>query len=50
MARRTLAHSGVQHQGRKEGEHVNDNEQPDWSFWCFVIALLELLLQVTAKR
>lgn len=29
---------------------VDNNEQPDWSFWCFVIALVELLLQVMAKR
>lgn len=27
-----------------------DDGQPDWSFWCFIIALLELLLQAMAKR
>lgn len=27
-----------------------DDGQPDWSFWCFIIALLEFALQVMAKR
>jgi hypothetical protein len=29
---------------------IMKNEQPDWSFWCFVIALLELALQVMTSR
>lgn len=29
---------------------MDNNEQPDWSFWCFVIAVLEVALQVMAKR
>jgi hypothetical protein len=29
---------------------VDNNEQPDWSFWCFVIAVLEVLLQVMARQ
>jgi hypothetical protein len=28
---------------------MGDDEQPDWNYWCFVIAVLELLLQVMAK-
>ncbi len=29
---------------------MDENGRPDWSFWCFVVALLEVVLQVTAKR
>jgi hypothetical protein len=29
---------------------VDNNEQPDWSFWCFVIAVLEVAIQVMTKR
>lgn len=31
----------------KEGSM--ENEQPDWNFWCFVIALFELLTHAMTK-
>lgn len=29
---------------------VDENERPDWNFWCFITSLLELYLQVAAHR
>jgi hypothetical protein len=27
-----------------------EDEPPNWNYWCFVIGVLELLLQVMSKR
>jgi hypothetical protein len=29
---------------------MDDSEPPDYDKWCFIIAFLELLLQVTSLR
>jgi hypothetical protein len=36
------------HSGRQEGEHVLDKEPSDeWGFWCFLVALIQLALDLT---
>lgn len=27
-----------------------DNEPPDWGFWCFVIAVIDLAVKVMTQR
>lgn len=29
---------------------MDDNEQPDWNFWCFITSLLDLLIQLAAHK
>lgn len=29
---------------------MDDNEQPDWNFWCFITSLLELYLQLATHK
>jgi hypothetical protein len=52
MARKTGGCTGSLTCGRRRKViMINDNDgQPDWSFWCFLVAVLELALQVMTKR